>query len=89
MFVCVFGFGWHSVHTKTTPNPHTHRAGSFSGYSCDIWAAGVCLWAFVFGTLPFQLEDSPDDLFEAICEREPAFPDTKVRMCICIYLLER
>lgn len=60
--------------------PHLHRAGSFSGYSCDIWAAGVCLWAFVFGSLPFQLEDSPDELFEAICERELAFPDTKVHI---------
>ena len=43
-----------------------------------MWAAGVCLWVFVFGTLPF-IEDMPDELFEAILQREPAFPDTKVR----------
>lgn len=64
----------HGAPTRIIP----HSAGSFSGYSCDIWAAGVCLWAFVYGSLPFQLEDSPDELFEAICERELAFPDTKV-----------
>ncbi len=52
------------------------QGASFSGYSCDVWAAGVCLWTFVYGTLPFQ-EDSPDELFEAIVEKEPVFPDER------------
>lgn len=47
--------------------------GSFSGYSCDVWSAGVCLWVFVFGTLPFQ-EESPEELFEAIREKDFVFP---------------
>lgn len=59
----------------------THRAGSFSGYSCDIWAAGICLWVFIYGSLPFN-EESPDDLFDAIIEKEPVFPQTKVILCI-------
>lgn len=49
------------------------QGATFSGYSCDVWAAGVCLWAFMFGKLPFQ-EDSPEVLFEAIRDKELDFP---------------
>ena len=28
----------------------------FSGYACDIWAAGVCLYIFATGILPFYSE---------------------------------
>lgn len=46
-------------------------AGSqmFSGYAADMWAAGVCLYIFVTGRLPFYSE-VPTDLFEAINEEE-------------------
>lgn len=37
----------------------------FSGYAADIWAAGVCLYVFVTGRLPFYA-DSPTDLFDLI-----------------------
>jgi len=37
----------------------------FSGYAADMWAAGVCLYIFVTGKLPFY-SDIPTDLFEAI-----------------------
>ena len=50
------------------------EGGSFSGYSCDVWATGVCLWVFVFGTLPFQ-EESPEELFEAIREKDFVLPE--------------
>lgn len=38
---------------------------SFSGYSSDIWAAGVCLFIFASGHLPFYAE-SPVELFRKI-----------------------
>jgi serine/threonine protein kinase len=38
---------------------------SFSGYSSDIWAAGVCLYIFASGQMPFYA-DSPVDLFRNI-----------------------
>ena len=38
---------------------------SFSGYTSDIWAAGVCLYIFASGRLPFYA-DSPVDLFQNI-----------------------
>lgn len=25
----------------------------YSAYMSDLWAAGVCLWIFIFGKLPF------------------------------------
>lgn len=52
----------------------SRAGGPFSGYSCDIWAAGVCLWVFIFGSLPF-MEDSPDDLFDRIVEGDLVWPE--------------
>jgi serine/threonine protein kinase len=40
---------------------------AFSGYAADIWAAGVCLYIFVTGKLPF-FTDIPMDLFDMIKE---------------------
>ena len=41
----------------------------FSGYSADLWAAGVCLYIFTTGTLPFFSMD-PSDLFDMISKAE-------------------
>ena len=41
--------------------------GTFSGYAADMWAAGVCLYIFVTGRLPFYSE-VPTELFEKIGE---------------------
>jgi serine/threonine protein kinase len=38
---------------------------AFSGYAADMWAAGVCLYIFVTGRLPWYSE-IPTDLFEMI-----------------------
>jgi len=37
----------------------------FSGYTCDIWAAGICLYIFATGSLPFYTE-IPLALFDMI-----------------------
>ena len=39
--------------------------GGYSAYAADVWAAGVCLWVFVFGTLPFW-GPTPDSIFNSI-----------------------
>eukprot|EP00531_Pseudo-nitzschia_arenysensis_P014922 CAMPEP_0116118300 /NCGR_PEP_ID=MMETSP0329-20121206/2029_1 /TAXON_ID=697910 /ORGANISM="Pseudo-nitzschia arenysensis, Strain B593" /LENGTH=642 /DNA_ID=CAMNT_0003611915 /DNA_START=13 /DNA_END=1941 /DNA_ORIENTATION=- len=40
-------------------------SNGFSGYAADMWAAGVCLYIFVTGKLPFY-NTVPLDLFEMI-----------------------
>ena len=42
---------------------------AFSGYAADMWAAGVCLYIFVTGKLPFYSE-VPTELFEQISSSE-------------------
>ena len=42
---------------------------AFSGYAADIWAAGVCLYFFVTGNLPF-FSDLPTELMELIQEAD-------------------
>ena len=39
----------------------------------DVWAAGVCLFVWVWGCLPFQ-GDSIPDMFTAIKEKPLTFP---------------
>lgn len=39
----------------------------FSGYACDMWAAGICLHIFATGILPFYSE-IPLALFDMIAE---------------------
>ena len=42
---------------------------AFSGYAADMWAAGVCLYIFVTGKLPFYSE-VPHELFDMIATAE-------------------
>jgi serine/threonine protein kinase len=44
----------------------------FSGYAADMWAAGVCLYIFVTGLLPFYSE-VPTELFEKISDAEISY----------------
>lgn len=48
-------------------SPEMCRGGHFSGYAADIWAAGVCLYIFVTGKLPFY-STAPMDLMDLIKE---------------------
>ncbi len=45
---------------------------AFSGYAADMWAAGVCLYIFVTGCLPFYSE-VPTELFEKISEAKISY----------------
>ena len=46
-------------------SPEMCQGASFSGYAADLWAAGVCLYIFVTGKLPFYSE-VPTELFALI-----------------------
>ena len=50
---------------------------AFSGYAADLWAAGVCLYIFVSGRLPF-FSDLPLELMERIAEGNVPFDELDV-----------
>ncbi|GMH51482.1 hypothetical protein TrST_g303 [Triparma strigata] len=54
-------------------SPEMCKSEPFSGYSADIWAAGICLYVFVTGKLPFYSE-SPTDLFDLIEKANITYP---------------
>ncbi len=39
----------------------------------DVWSAGVTLFQWIYGTLPFMADAAPQ-LFEVICQQPLAFP---------------
>jgi serine/threonine protein kinase len=47
---------------------------SFSGYAADMWAAGVCLFIFVTGKLPFYSE-IPQELFDMIANSDISYAE--------------
>lgn len=51
--------------STTTKDDATRSPHSFSGYASDLWAAGVCLYIFASGRLPFY-SDIPTELFPMI-----------------------
>lgn len=53
--------------------PEMCAQGPYSGYATDMWAVGICLFAMVFGTLPFT-GSNPIDLFSCIQNSELTFP---------------
>ena len=48
-----------------SPEMCAESNGGFSGYTADLWAAGVCLYIFTTGTLPF-FSLRPGELFDLI-----------------------
>ena len=58
----------------------------FDSLPQDIWAAGICLYIFVSGRLPF-FSDAPLDLMEAIAEGEVPFDSLDVSDA-CLSLLK-
>jgi serine/threonine protein kinase len=69
------GMGNHGLLTKTEGtwcfwSPEMCEGSqAFSGYAADMWAAGVCLYIFVTGKLPFYSE-VPTELFDQISTNE-------------------
>ena len=49
--------------------PEMCSSTTFSGFAADMWAAGICMYIFVSGRLPFYSE-VPTKLFESIVEDE-------------------
>ena len=58
-------------------SPEMYGCASFSGYAADIWAAGVCLYIFVTGRLPFYSE-APAELMDLIKEGNVPYHDIDV-----------
>jgi len=60
-----------------------HQSNAYSAYSADVWASGVCLWIFIYGTLPFWAPGPshvPDPIFEQILSTKttkPRFPSRR------------
>ena len=48
-------------------SPQMCTGERFSGFAADMWAAGICLYIFVSGKLPFYSE-VPTELFKSIIE---------------------
>lgn len=66
------GMPQHGLMTKTegtwafwSPEMCDGSGKAFSGYAADLWAAGVCLYIFVTGKLPFY-DEAPAILMEQI-----------------------
>jgi len=56
--------------------PEMCEGGAFNAYSADVWAVGVCVFAMLFGALPFSAEKGDSaGLFEAIQTRDLLLPE--------------
>lgn len=76
LLICDFGVarkffeGESAIMTETQGtysyfSPEMCDGNCFSPFPADVWAAGVCLYVFLFGTVPFLHKD-PNQLFAAI-----------------------
>ncbi|KAG5180866.1 kinase-like domain-containing protein [Tribonema minus] len=53
------------AYTFLAPECINLKADPYCGYGADIWSAGVTLYTWIFGEVPFY-SDSPEPLYEAI-----------------------
>jgi len=58
-----------------SPEMCNASTNSFSGYTSDVWAAGICLYIFASGQLPFY-SDSVPDLINLISDGNVLFEAT-------------
>mmetsp|Transcript_34127 Transcript_34127/g.39565 ORF Transcript_34127/g.39565 Transcript_34127/m.39565 type:complete len:470 (+) Transcript_34127:97-1506(+) len=90
------GMSGSGVMTKTegtfcfwSPEMCDPKANGFSAYTADIWAAGVCLYVFANGKLPFYSDD-PSELFEMIRENDVSYNDMSANLTSLLkHLLEK
>ncbi|KAL7505377.1 hypothetical protein ACHAXN_002872 [Cyclotella atomus] len=57
-----------------SPEMCAENSLTFSGYACDMWAAGICVYIFATGKIPF-FSEIPLVLFDMIAEAK--LPDMK------------
>ena len=58
-------------------SPEMCEGSLFSGYAADMWAAGVCLYIFVTGKLPFY-SNVPLELMDSIKKAEVPYKDLEL-----------
>ena len=61
------------THAFWAPEMMVSDKSTFSGYSQDRWAVGVCAWVFAFGTIPFDGEED-DEIWDKVKNEQPEFP---------------
>lgn len=42
--------------------PEMVRDHGYNGTAHDVWSAGVCLWALIYGSMPFKQSESDKGL---------------------------
>ena len=62
-------------HCHQSASSSWHRTSTQDVSQVDVWAAGVCLYVWLWGKLPFQ-GDSIPDMFTAIRQQPLTFPDS-------------
>ena len=62
-------YSFYSPEMCSTGGRDRMRGRGYNAYMADLWAAGICLWIFVFGTVPFESNDVTE-LFRKIREEE-------------------
>lgn len=63
--MCKSSSSFTNNNNNNNSDSNNNNVGGFSGYAADLWAAGICLFAFSTGQLPFYSEDQME-LFEMI-----------------------
>lgn len=62
--------------------------GGHDGRKADVWAAGITLWAFLYGSVPFLSQDIAE-LLDRIAEAKYELPDSPNASDACRSLLRR
>lgn len=55
--------------------PECCKSEAFNGYLVDIWALGINLYSFLYGSVPYHNENA-SELFDAIEDKPVVYPDT-------------
>lgn len=69
--------------------PECCKSEAFNGYLVDIWALGINLYSFLYGSVPYHNENA-SELFDAIEDSPVYYPDSpkisdSARYLFCLY----